>query len=136
MTGLYQDVKFSLRMMAKSPGFTFVVIITLALGVGVNSAGFSLANAAWWQKVPFPNPKEIVVAAIADAVTEPSHGQMAYAEFADVRSRAKSFKAIAAYSEQVMVLSSEGKPGERYRGAAISPNLFSFLGMKSLLGRD
>src|SRR6188474_1454095 len=116
MTGLFQDVKFALRMMAKNPWFSLVAVLTLALGIGVNSAGFSLANAAWWQKVPFPNPQELVVAAISDGSTAPSYARMAYSEFYDVRSRAKSFKAIAAFGEKVTVLSSKGSPGQRYNG--------------------
>jgi len=136
MTGLFQDVKFALRMMAKNPWFTLIAVLTLALGIGVNSAGFSLANAAWWQQVPFPNPKEIVVAAISDGSTAPSYARMAYSEFYDVRSRAKSFKAIAAFGEQAMVVSGKEGPAQRYNGAVVSTNLFSFLGAKPLLGRD
>lgn len=136
MKGLFQDIKFALRMMAKNPWFTLIAVLTLALGIGVNSAGFSLANAAWWQKIPFPNPKELVVAAITDGSTPPSYARMSSPELADVRSRAKSFKAIAAFSDQVMVLSGAGSPGQRYSGAIVTSNLFSFLGAKPLLGRD
>lgn len=136
MTGLIQDVKYGLGQMAKNPWFTLVAVLTLGLGIGVNSAGFSLANTAWWQKLPFPNPKEIVVAAISDGSTAPSYARMSYPEFADVRSRAKSFKAIAAFGPQAMVLSSKGNPGQRLNGARVTPNLFSFLGVKPIRGRD
>jgi hypothetical protein len=107
MTGLFQDVKFGLRMMAKSPWFTLAAVMTLALGIGVNCAGFSpAANAAWWQKPPFPkSPKGIVVVAISDG-SAPSM-RISHPEFVEVRSRATSFKAIAAFGEQVMVLSSK-----------------------------
>jgi putative ABC transport system permease protein len=136
MTGLFQDVKFALRLMAKNPWFTLVAVLTLGLGIGVNSAGFSLANTAWWQKLPFPNPQEVVVAAISDGSTPPSYARMSLPEFTDVQSRAKSFKAIAAFGTQAMVVSSEGNPGQRFRGARVTPNLFSFLGVKPILGRD
>jgi len=136
MTGLIQDVKYALRQMAKNPWFTLIAVLTLGLGIGVNSAGFSLANAAWWQRVPFPNPQEIVVAAISDGSTAPSYARMSYPEFVDVRSRAKSFKAIAAFGPQAMVLSSKGNPGQRFNGARVTPNLFSFLGVKPIRGRD
>jgi putative ABC transport system permease protein len=136
MTGLFQDVKFALRMMAKNPGFTFVVVLTLALGIGVNSAGFTLANAAWFQRPPFPDPQEIVVAAITDGSTAPSYAYMSGPEFVDVRSRVKAFKEIAAFGKQVMVLSSPDSPGQRLQGAIVTPNMFSFLGVRPLLGRD
>jgi hypothetical protein len=58
--GLLQDVKFGLRMLAKNPWFTLVATITLALGIGVNGAGFSIVNAALWKKVPFGNSQELV----------------------------------------------------------------------------
>jgi putative ABC transport system permease protein len=136
MTGLFQDVKFALRMMAKNPWFTLVLVLTLALGIGVNSAGFTLANAAWFQRPPFPDPQEIVVAAITDGSTAPSYAFMSGPEFVDVRSRAKAFKAIAAFGKQVMVLSSPDSPGQRLQGAIVTPNMFSFLGVRPLLGRD
>src|SRR5262245_21477695 len=132
MTGLFQDVKFALRMMAKNPWFTLVVVLTLALGIGVNSAGFTLADAAWFHRPPFTDPQEIVVAAITDGSTAPSYAYMSGPEFVDVRSRAKAFKAIAAFGKQVMVLSSPDSPGQRLQGAIVTPNMFSFLGVRPL----
>lgn len=136
MTGWFQDVKFSLRLMAKNPWFTLAAVVMLALGIGVNTAGFSLANAAWWQKLPFPEPEQIVVAGVTDGSTAPSDARMSHPEFVDVRSRAESFEAITAFTARVIVLSTTGSPGQRYDGADVTPNLFSFLGVKPLLGRD
>src|SRR6185436_14528387 len=97
---------------------------------------FSLANAAWWQKLPFPNPKEIVAIGMTAGSTEPSDARMSGPEFLDFRSRQKSLKAIAAFEQRVITLSSKGSPGQRYNGASVSTNLFSFLSVKPILGRD
>jgi putative ABC transport system permease protein len=136
MMGLFQDVKYGLRMMAKSPWFTLAAVLTLALGIGVNSAGFSLANALWWAKLPFKNPQEVVTVAISDGSGPPNSARMSYPEFADIRAGAKSFKALTVFAEHTVVLSSKGNPGQRYSGASVTPNLFSFLDVRPILGRD
>jgi putative ABC transport system permease protein len=132
---LLQDVKYGLRMTAKTPWFTLVVVLTLALGVGVNSAGFSIANGVWWKKLPFENPKEVVTFGVSDGSGPPSEALLAYPEFVDIRSRVKSLKAVAAVEQRAIVLSGKG-PAQRYNGAYITPNLFSFLGVKPIRGRD
>src|SRR5262249_45996343 len=123
LTGLFQDVKFGFRMMAKNPWFTSVAALTLALGIGVNSAGFSIANGAWWKKLPFKNPQEVVTLAMSNGQGPANSALMSYPEFAEVRSRVQSLKSIAAVEEKAIVLSSQGSPGQRYSGAVITPNL-------------
>jgi putative ABC transport system permease protein len=134
--GLIQDVKYGIRLMAKSPWFTAAAVLTLALGIGVNSAGFSIANGFWWKRLPFENPKEVVTLAMSDGTGQPNEARMNYPEFVDIRARVKSLKAITAVQQTAVVLSSDGSPGQRYNGATITPNLFSFLGVKPIRGRD
>ena len=136
MTGLFQDVKFGLRMMARNPWFTFVAALTLAMGIGVNSAGFSIANGAWWKRMPFENPKEIVALVMSDGSIEPAQSNISYAEFVDIQSRARSFKELAAFEQDAIVLGSEGSFSERFPGAHVTPNLFAFLGVNPIRGRN
>ena len=84
LTGLFQDVKFGFRMMANHPCFTCVAALTLALGIGVNSAGFSIANGTWWKKLPFKNPKEVVSLGISNGQGAENSALMSYPEFAEV----------------------------------------------------
>jgi putative ABC transport system permease protein len=134
--GLIQDVKYGIRLMAKSPWFTAAAVLTLGLGIGVNSAGFSIANGFWWKRLPFENPKEVVTLAMSDGTGQANEARINYPDFVDIRSRVKSLKAMAAVQQTPVVLSSDGSPGQRYNGATITPNLFSFLGVKPIRGRD
>ena len=136
LTGLLQDVKFGLRMMARSPWFTFVAVLTLALGIGVNTVGFSIANGVWWKRLPFRNPQEIVTIAVSNGAGEPDDAKISYPEFVDIRSRAHSFKNLAAIEQAAIILTNEGNASERYPGGYITPNLFGFLGAKPIRGRD
>jgi putative ABC transport system permease protein len=136
MTGLFQDVKFALRMMAQSPWFTFVAVLTLALGIGVNSVGFSIANGVWWKKLPFEEPGEIVSIGMSDGRRPPDEASLSFPEFADIRSGVRSFKSLAALGEVSFALSNEGNVSERYSGLQVTSNMFSFLGVQPVRGRD
>src|SRR5215469_8090557 len=136
MTGLLQDVRYGFRMIARNPWFAFVAALTLALGIGVNTAGFSIANGVWWKKLPFQNPKEVVTLGMSDGSIDPDLARMSYPEFDEMRSRAHSFKALAAIERQPIVLANQGATAERYNGARITSNLFSMLGVAPVRGRD
>jgi putative ABC transport system permease protein len=136
LRGLLQDIKYGVRMMAKSPWFTAAAVLTLGLGIGVNSAGFSIANGFWWKRLPFENPKEVVTLGMSDGSGPANSAVMNYPEFVDIRSRQKALKAITAVQQTPAVVSADGSPGQRYNGAYITPNLFSFLGVKPIRGRD
>jgi predicted permease len=127
--GLFKDIQFGLRMMRKSPGFTFVAILTLALGIGVNSTVFTLVNAALLGNLPFAKPEQIVGIRY-------EQGLVSYPDFAEFRSEAHSFSGIAAFSNLAADLSDQQSAAERVSGASISVNMFSMLGQKPLLGRD
>src|ERR1043165_5264948 len=123
-------------MMAKNPRFTFVTVLTLALGIGVNSVGFSIANGVWWMRMPFRSPQENVTIAISDASVDSDLAKISFPEFEDIRSRAHSFKDMAAIEQVPIVLTSEENTSERYAGAHITANLFGFLEAKPIRGRD
>src|SRR6185295_2302369 len=102
--GFLQDLKFSLRTIAKNPGFVLVVVVTLALGIGINNTVFTLTNAVLIKSLAFENPDQIMHLSNAD----PAHGRprmpISFADFIDYRD-AKSFKELAAYQNTAIDLS-------------------------------
>ena len=137
MSTLLQDIKYALRMLAKSPGFAAVAILTLALGIGANTAIFSVVNSVVLQPLPFPHPDRLVVISQTSS-RNPSSGQLqsseSYMNFLDWQRNAKSFSAMAAYQYGEMTLTGHGAPAIIH-GALASSGLFSTLGAAPLLGR-
>ena len=134
MSPLLQDLKYAIRSLAKSPGFTAVAVTTLALGIGANTAIFSVVHAVLLRPLPYASPERLV------AVGEDNAGRgfhLATASppnFFDWRSRASGFEAMAAYSPETMELASAGAP-ERVEATACSPELFAVLGTPPQIGR-
>ena len=132
---LIQDVMFGARMLRRQPGFTAVAVLTLALGVGANTAIFSIVDAVLWRPLPFPHAEDIV------SITEqrPREGRMlglvSPADFLDWRRDSRSFAAMAAYDEVPANLTGGGEP-ERVRTLAVSPAFLSALGVVPARGRD
>ncbi|PYV20585.1 MAG: hypothetical protein DMG27_22645, partial [Acidobacteria bacterium] len=124
MTTLLNDLRYGARMLAKNPGFTAVAVITLALGIGANTAIFSLVNGILVQPLPFAQPDRLV--AITDWYPQGALVAM--------RANLRSME-VAGYSEgQELNLTGLGDPVRLY-GTAVSGNLFSLLGARPDLGR-
>lgn len=124
MTGLLQDLRYALRQLRKSPGFTAVALITLALGIGANTAIFSLVNGILLVSLPYPNPSELV------SVT----GTYPKGAFVAMREQVHTMD-VAAYAEgQEFNLTRFGEP-IRLTGTAVSAELLSILGTQPELGR-
>lgn len=133
MTNLWQDVRFALRTLKKSPGFAATVIVTLALGIGVNTAMFSIANAVLWSSLPYAQPERLVsVAEVGPADSETVWGAT-YPTFRDWQAQADSVDGMAATAGTNRVLR-EGEP-VRVRGAAVSPEFFPLFAVQPELGR-
>jgi putative ABC transport system permease protein len=133
MRSLWQDVRFALRTLRKSPGFTAIVIVTLALGIGVNTAMFSIANAVLWSSLPYAQPERLVsVAEVGPGDSEAVWGAT-YPTFRDWQAQAGSHQGMAATTGAGRVLR-EGEP-VRVRGAAVSPEFFPLLAVQPALGR-
>ncbi|HSK75824.1 MAG TPA: ABC transporter permease [Thermoanaerobaculia bacterium] len=134
MTHLLQDLRYGLRGLARSPGFTAAAVLTLALGIGANTAMFSLVDAVLLRPLPYPHPERLVrVRAV-----NPEKGQDANLnplDFADYRRQARSFKDLAAMATPTFSLTGGGEP-ERVRGALVSSNFFRAFGARPALGRD
>ena len=130
---LVQDMRFGARMLRKSPGFTAVAVLTLALGIGANTTIFSVVNAALLRSLPYAHAEQLVM------IYESSHrvGQHSpsYPDFLDWRDESRTFAKMAAVNNREFNLSGIAQP-ENISGYAVSPNLLSLLGVRPILGRD
>ncbi len=134
-SGLARDVRFACRGLRHNPGFTLVAVLILALGIGANTAVFSLLSAVVLRPLPFAEPDRLVVlwddftSAGGPAAVEPTA-----ADFVEWKRRAHSFADMALMESTTYNLTGGGDP-EKLNGLRTTPNLFSLLGMQPLLGR-
>jgi predicted permease len=129
---LGQDLRFALRQLRKSPGFTAVVIITLALGIGVNTALFSIVDTVLLHPIALPHPGELV--AVDASKPNFERGSISYPNFRDWQRDNRSFSGLAIFRHTGWVLTGSGE-SERIHGDFVSSNLFSVLGVKPVIGR-
>ncbi len=115
MMGLIQDLKFGLRMLTKSPGFSLMAVLTLALGIGLNSTIFTLVNGVFLRGLPFENPHEIVVVGTFNPVRGVQRGPVSYLDFLDYQERSRSFKGLAVFQGGGMDFSDTENAAERVR---------------------
>jgi putative ABC transport system permease protein len=128
---LFQDLRFSLRLLRKNPGFAAVAISTLALGIGANTALFSVVNAVLLRPLPFRNPESLCL--LTERLpTFPTLGP-SWQNFQDWRGQAQSFERIAAARNTTFTLTGAGDP-ERLAGQMASADLFPLLGVSALRG--
>lgn len=133
MTSFWQDVRYSLRVIAKTPGFTLLSVLTLALGIGANTTIFSWINSTLLNPVPgLTRPNEVVSLTLSKPGDNPF--PFTYPDFAAMRDGQQSFTGIAACNFVQMSLTSNGKP-ERVFGMVTSANYFDVLGVRTILGR-
>lgn len=123
-----QDSRFGLRMLVKSPGITAVAVLTLALGIGANTAIFSVVNAVLLRPLPFPEPDRLMI------VQETKKG-ISYPNFLDLRAQANAYESIAIFNSTYFALTGKGLDAARLPAAVVSSNLFTVLGVKPMLGR-
>jgi predicted permease len=132
---LLQDVRYGLRMLRKSPGFTVVAVLTLALGIGANTAIFNVAYGILLKSLPYPHSSRILQIWVEGKRPEPY--RIAYAsrrEFEVVRQQSHAFEQVAFYDEGGVTIIGGGPP-ESVQASTISGNFFAVLGTEPLLGR-
>lgn len=131
---LFLDIRYALRMLRKSPGFTAVAVLTLALGIGANLAIFTLIDALYLKPLPVAHPERVVH--IYAAVPSRSYNEgFSDPEFKLLRDHASSFEALAAETEVAQLhVVAEGDSSE-VRGAFVSANYFNLLGVAPSIGR-
>jgi predicted permease len=133
MASLWQDIRYSLRMLAKAPGFAAIAILTLALGIGANTTIFSWINSALLNPVPgLASPNEVVALTLSKPGDNPF--PFTYPDVEAIRDGQRSFTGIAACNFAQMSLTGKGKP-ERIWGMVASANYFDVLGVRPILGR-
>ncbi|HEX5707633.1 MAG TPA: ABC transporter permease [Pyrinomonadaceae bacterium] len=132
MGTLSQDLRYALRGLWKSPSFALVSVIVLALGIGANTAIFSVVNAVVLRPLPYKDPETLV--AVWETMPGNDERSVAPGNFADWRIESRAFEQLAAYSSAALNLTSDGDP-ERLSGAAVTPNFFDTLGVAPALGR-
>jgi predicted permease len=132
MQTLWQDLRYGLRTLAKSPGFAAVAILTLALGIGANTAIFSIVNGVLLNPLPFPHPQELTV--LYEHSTTFEKSSISYPNFLDWQRNNSTFASMAAYRHEDFNITGSGEP-ERVRGGMISSEFFPISGVKPLLGR-
>jgi putative ABC transport system permease protein len=135
MQTLWQDLRYGARMLMKQPGFTLIAVITLALGIGANTAIFSVVNAVLLRPLPFNDPERLVM--VWNRGAEAAGGDrtpLAVADLLDWRAQSRSFAEIGAF-QNIMFSFTGGDSPERVQAAGVTANFFSMLGAQAQLGR-
>jgi predicted permease len=127
---IWQDLRFGARMLMKQPGFTLIVVLTLALGIGANTAIFSMANALLLRSMPVPQPAELATVGRGDGAGEP----LSYPDFVTLRERNGVLAGLAA-SHFAGVSFGNGARSEMLRGELVSSDYFDVLRLQPALGR-
>src|SRR5215211_5892924 len=131
---MLQDIRYGIRMLLKQPGFTIVAVITLALGIGANTAIFSLVNSILLRPLPFRDPDRLVRMVQASPKLGLASWGVSQADFAAYREQNRSFESIAIYNNTATNLTGAGEP-ECLPVATVTADFFKVFGVNPLLGR-
>jgi predicted permease len=132
---LWQDVRFGVRMIAKNPGFTAVAVISLGLGIGANTAIFTVVNTVYFNPIPVEDISTLyAIGSIEDEASLESFNGLSFPNFEDLRAQSRAFSDIAA-STFIQIPWTHGQATIPLRGQAVTANYFELLGVKAVLGR-
>ncbi len=135
MSTLFQDLRYGLRMLAKNPGFTAVAVVTLALGIGANTAIFTVVNAALLHPLPFKDPDRLVTLwGINSTMDYSGPATVCDPDYADWRAQDRVFDEIAGFRGQMSSLTGVGDP-VRLLGSEVTASFFPLLGVTTVVGR-
>ena len=132
---MMRDVRYAFRTMLKAPGFTSVALLLLALGIGANTAMFSLVDAALLSPLPFPDGDRLAAVWTTVQRERVERRGASYPDFQDLRARTRSFEALAAWSSDSFTLTPPIGPSEQAEGELVSAAYFDILGGTPALGR-
>src|SRR4051812_12840888 len=135
---VWQDIRYGFRMLAASPGFTTVAVLSLAIGIGANCAIFSFADALLLRPLPVARPAEVLT--VGSTTTLEAFGASSltssYPDYVDLRDRAKSFSGLAAVRGVTAGFATDPKATPRLKlGMLVSANMFTLMGVEPTLGR-
>lgn len=131
MHNFLQDLRFGLRMLRKNPGFTTVAVLVLAIGIGVNTAIFSVVNSVLLQPLPYPDSQRLM---LLEDLSDGRHVHVSYTEFLAWKDQKQLFEDSAAFTNSGFALTGVDEP-EQLRGMSISAALLPMLGVKPAAGR-
>jgi len=139
MHAVLQDFRYAFRMLAKQPAFTGIAVLTLALGIGANTAIFSVVNAVLLRPLPYPQSEQLIL--LRERLTGPNgfeSGSVSYPNYLDWRAEERSFTDLALVRAEGVNLSGTdaASPPERIRAARVTANYLSILQVAPRLGRD
>jgi putative ABC transport system permease protein len=135
METLWQDLRYGIRMLVKSPGFTAVAVLTLALGIGANTAIFSVIYAVLLRPLPYRNPDRVVMVGETDLRRSITLSTASYPNFADLKSQNQVFDRIAAFHDGEFTLTNASAGPEHVHGEIVSGDLLLLLGVAPALGQ-
>jgi len=133
METLWQDIKFGARMLLKFPGFTVLAVLTLSLGIGANTAIFSLINGMLLKPLPYPEGDRLLF--VSEWAKEVPGMSFSMENFKDLRDQNKTLEAVMAYRGQTFVLTGGSDRAERLNGREVTSGIFDTLRVKPLVGR-
>ena len=134
-----QNLRYALRIFAKQPLFTAIVIFTFALGIGANTAVFSVVDAVLLRPLPFHEPQNLVALGEFDPREKADPGteiqSISYLDYVDFRDQSQVFDRVAVYTNQAVSTLTDGSEATHIQGESVSANLFQLLGVQPMLGR-
>ncbi|MEJ2009216.1 MAG: ABC transporter permease [Acidobacteriota bacterium] len=133
MNSIIHDLKYGLRQLRRSPGFTAVAVLTLALGIGATTAIFSVVNGVLLSPLPFPNPSRLVI--VHESSSKFPSMSVSYLDFLDWRREQRTFSALAIYRNDSFILA-ERSGAEVVSARMVSAGFFKILGISPLIGRS
>jgi putative ABC transport system permease protein len=134
METLLKDARYALRQLLKHRAFSLIAILALALGIGANTAIFSVVNAVLLRPLPYPAPERLVWLWGTNPLNDIPKENASYPDYVDWRAQAQSFQAMGGYAQTSPILTGEGEP-ERLPGAYVMGDFFTALGVEPALGR-
>lgn len=129
-----QDLRFAARILRRNPGFTTLAVLTLALGIGANTAIFTVANALFLRPLPYTHPDRLVLVSTLDSSTGLLRGGFSYPRFQFLVEHSRSFTGLAAFTNEAFSVTGAGGP-EQLSAARVSWNFFGVLGVAPIRGR-
>ena len=134
MDTLFQDIRYAFRMLAKKPGFTIAAVLAISLGIGANTAIFSVVNAVLLRSLPYKDPDRLAVIFSNKQGAVRGSGSASYLDAVDWRKQSQSFEEMAMFHNAGYTLTGGGEP-ERINGARASAEFFPLLGVEAVEGR-
>src|SRR6476646_7836948 len=133
---MLNDIRYGLRQLIKHPAFTIIAILTLALGIGANTAIFSVVNAFLLKPLPFPEPDQLIAVGMTDTrqKDQTNLGSLSYPDFFELRGQNRTLTNIAVYRDRSAALTGE-EGATSVHGVRASAEFFDILGIKPRIGR-